>query len=89
MISRSLTDRVATEVNPTTGNLLVTQNLLNLGGVGPGVSIGVRYNAQNDARPTLNVGLLEAQLFRNNNNTITYTDPKGTAYEFSPNGDGT
>jgi hypothetical protein len=36
MISRSLNDRVATEVNPTTGNLLVTQNLLNLPGIGQG-----------------------------------------------------
>src|SRR5690242_382273 len=33
--------------------------------------------------------MLETQLFRNSNNTITYTDPKGTAFDFSPNGDGT
>lgn len=71
------------------GNLLVTQSLLNITGIGPSVGINVRYNAQNDYRPTLNLGLFESQLYRNDNNTITYTDAKGTAFDFSPVGTGT
>ncbi len=89
MIGRALTDRVNTEVNPTTGNLLITRSLLSLTGIGQGVNVGVRYNEGNDLRPALTAGLFESQLFRNANTTITYTDPKGTTYNFSPNGDGT
>ena len=53
------------------------------------MNVGVRYNEGNDLRPTLTAGLFESQLFRNANNTITYTDPKGTTYSFSPVGNGT
>ncbi len=89
MIGRALTDRVNTEVNPTTGNLLITRSLLSLTGIGQGVNVGVRYNEGNDLRPALTAGLFESQLFRNANNTITYTDPKDTTYSFSPVGNGT
>jgi hypothetical protein len=42
MLTRSLTDRVSAGVNPVNGNLLLTQNLLNLTGIGHGVNINVR-----------------------------------------------
>lgn len=87
--SRTLNDRTSAEINPTNGNLLLTQQLLSITGVGPSVGVNVRYNSLNDNRPTLNLGLFESQLYRNSDNTMTYTDAKGTAFTYVPNGDGT
>ncbi|TKV57001.1 RHS repeat-associated core domain-containing protein [Nakamurella flava] len=84
--SRSINDRTQVEVNPTNGNLLVTQQLLGLKGVGPAVGIGVRYNSFNDFRPTLNMGLFETQLYRNSDGSMRYTDGKGTAFKFVETG---
>ena len=86
MLTQPLTDRISAGINPVNGNLLLTQNLLSLTGVGVPLSIGVRYNSLNDNRPTLNVGLYEAQLFRNADNTVTYTAPDGGGYIFTPSG---
>jgi hypothetical protein len=83
MITRSLTDRVTAGINPVNGNLLLTQNLLNLTGIGQGVNINVRYNSLGDARPTLNVGLFEAQLFARGNGEVTYTAADGGGYTFT------
>lgn len=84
-----MNDRTSAEINPTNGNLLLTQQLLSITGVGPSVGVNVRYNSLNDNRPTLNLGLFESQLYRNSDNTMTYTDAKGTAFTYVPNGDGT
>lgn len=86
MISHNLTDRSGVQINPTNGNLLYTQALLNLAGVGQGASVGVRYNALGDARPTLSTGLAETQLFRDGSDNITYTAPDGAGYVFVPTG---
>ena len=87
MIKRTLTDRSGVQINPTNGNLLYTQSLLSLAGVGQSAQVGLRYNALNDARPTLNVGLFEAQLYRNGNTgAVTYTAPDGAAYVFTETG---
>jgi RHS repeat-associated protein len=82
LLKRSLTDRITAGVNPTNGNLLLTQGLLSINGIGPKLNIGFRYNSLNDNRPTLNVGLFEAQLFRLPNDLFTYTDPTGTAFNY-------
>jgi RHS repeat-associated protein len=87
VLMRNLTDRVQAGVNPTNGNLLVTQSLLSLAGVGPSASVGIRYNAINDVRPTLNVGLFEGQLFRNPDQSFTYTDPTGAAFRYTAKAD--
>jgi hypothetical protein len=79
MLTRSLTDRVSAGVNPVNGNLLLTQNLLSLTGIGHGVNINVRYNSLGDTRPTLNVGLFEGQLFARGNGDITYTAAEAAA----------
>jgi len=87
MIKRTLTDRSGIQMNPGNGNLLYTQSLLSLAGVGQSASVGLKYNALNDARPTLNVGLFEAQLYRNGTtNKVTYTGPDGAGYEFVQTG---
>jgi RHS repeat-associated protein len=84
LLIRDVTDRVQAGVNPVNGNLLINQSLLNLGGVGGiDLNVGIRYNAINDLRPSLNVGLFEAQLFRTNQ-TFRYTDATGTAFDFTP-----
>ncbi len=60
MISHTSTDRSGAQINPTNGNLLYSQALLNLTGIGNSTSVGVRYNSLSDTRPTLNSGLFEA-----------------------------
>lgn len=87
-ITRTLTDRSGLAINPTNGNLLYTQSLLNLAGIGPSVSVGVRYNSLNDQRPTLNMGLFESQLYRKPNGNLVYTAPDGGGYEYVPTSPG-
>ncbi len=87
MIKRTLTDRSGVQINPGNGNLLYTQSLLSLAGIGQSATVGLRYNALNDARPTLNVGQFEGQLYRNGTtNTVTYTAPDGGGYVFAATG---
>lgn len=87
MISHTSTDRSGVQINPTNGNLLYSQALLNLTGVGQSASVGVRYNALNDARPTLSTGLFESQLYRNGSTgAVTYTASDGAGYVFTPTG---
>jgi len=87
MVKHTMTDRSGVQFNPTNGNLLYSQALLNLTGVGQSASVGLRYNALNDARPTLSTGLFETQLYRNGSTgDITYTAPDGAGYVFTPTG---
>lgn len=84
MIGRSLTDRVSANINPTNGNLVLTQQLLSLTGVGVQASVNMRYNSLNDNRPTLNTGFFEQSLFRQPSGNIVYTAPDGGGYVFTP-----
>lgn len=86
MITHPLTDRIGAQINPSNGNLLITQNLLSVAGVGQSASVMMRYNALNDNRPTLSTGLFEAQLYRDGAGNIIYTGPDGAAYVFVPGG---
>jgi RHS repeat-associated protein len=86
-VTRTLTDRSGLQINPTNGNLTYTQSLFSMAGVGVSSSVGVRYNALNDNRPTLNVGLFEGQLSRDGTGgNVTYTAPDGGGYVFTPTG---
>ena len=62
MLSRALTDRVKLGWNPTTGNILLTGQLLHLEGADRDIDLSWRYNSINDHRPTLSEGTNETAL---------------------------
>lgn len=85
MVGRGLTDAVKVSWNPTNGNTVLTGKLLSLAGIGQGMNISWRYNSLNDARPTLNLGRIEAAIRVNaGNDEVTYTAPDGGWYVFKP-----
>lgn len=88
MITRHLTDLSTISFNPTNGNTALTGQLLNVKGAGRDLTIGWRYNALNDARPTLSVGATEAAVTVGTGNSVTYTAPDGGTYTFVSAGTG-
>ena len=86
MKSHSLTDAASMAFNPTNGNLALKGTLLHMAGVGVPLSINWRYNAINDYRPTLNVGLNEAALQPTSGGGFTFTQDDGGCYTFNKSG---
>ena len=86
MFAHSLTDRAQVQFNPTDGNLLYTQGLLNITGVGQPGQVMLRYNSLNDTRPSLSVGRNESQLFRTLSGSVIYSAPDGGGYTFVDQG---
>ncbi|MBG6181854.1 RHS repeat-associated core domain-containing protein [Arthrobacter sp. CAN_A1] len=89
MVGRGLSDTAKVSWNPTNGNAVFTGKLLNVAGVGQGMNVSWRLNTINDARPTLNLGRVEASIRVNaGNDEVTYTAPDGGWYVFKPAGTG-
>lgn len=86
MFAHPLTDRAQVQFDPTDGNLLYTQGLFNIAGVGQPNQVMLRYNSHNDTRPSLSVGRNESQLFRNASGSLMYTAPDGGGYTFVDQG---
>ncbi|MEZ2390162.1 RHS repeat domain-containing protein [bacterium RCC_150] len=88
MVTRHLTDMTALSWNPTNGNAVLTGQLLHVKGAGRDLTIGWRYNSENDVRPTLTVGATEAAITVGGDNSVVYTAPDGGTYTFAPAGTG-
>ncbi len=89
MVNHQLTDQVRSAWNPTTGNMLLTGNLLTLPGVGgTGVAISWRYNSINDLRPTLSVGRYESALQVQGDGSVRYVDATAGIHTFTNLGGG-
>ena len=84
MLSRALTDRVKLGWNPTTGNILLTGQLLHLEGADRDIDLSWRYNSINDHRPTLSEGTNETALVVGLDNSVTYRAADGGTYKFVP-----
>jgi RHS repeat-associated protein len=84
MVSRDLTDSIKQSWNPTTGNSLVTGELLHLEGPGRDIDLSWRYNSINDDRPTLSEGTSETAVTVGADNSVTYTAADGGTYKFVP-----
>lgn len=80
--THTLTDRSGVAVSPVNGNLVYTQKLLSMAGIGISSSVMLRYNSLNDARPTLSQGLFETALFRKADGSLSYVAPDGGQYTF-------
>jgi RHS repeat-associated protein len=90
MVGHQLSDSARTAWNPTNGNTVLTGQLLHLRGAGQDTNITWRYNSLNDARPTLNLGRVEAALRVDAGTAaVTYTAPDGGWYTFTSTGPGT
>ncbi|MFF1384746.1 hypothetical protein ACFVWT_14390 [Arthrobacter sp. NPDC058288] len=90
MVGHQLSDAARTAWNPTNGNTVLTGRLLHLRGVGQDMNVTWRYNSLNDARPTLNVGRVEAAVRVDaGTGAVTYTAPDGGWYTFTSTGPGT
>ncbi|MEZ2390713.1 hypothetical protein AB6813_14455 [bacterium RCC_150] len=88
MVTRHLTDMTTLSWNPTNGNAVLTGQLLHVKGAGRDLTIGWRYNSENDVRPTLTVGATEAAITVGGDNSVVYTAPDGGTYTFAPAGTG-
>ena len=84
MLTRNLTDRVKLGWNPTTGNILLTGQLLHLEGADRDIDLSWRYNSINDHRPTLSEGTNETALVVGADNSVTYRAGDGGTYKFVP-----
>jgi RHS repeat-associated protein len=88
MLTRNLTDRVSLGWNPTTGNILLTGQLLHLEGADRDIDLSWRYNSINDHRPTLSEGTNETALLVGADNSVTYKATDGGTYKFVPKAGG-
>lgn len=89
MVERELSDTVDLGWNPTTGNIVLTGDLLSMPGSSDrDIALSWRYNSINDQRPTLSVGVTEAGLQVSSDNRITYTAADGGTYTFVPKSGG-
>ena len=86
MDTHNITDLASVAFNPTNGNMAMQGTLLRMAGVGVPVSINWRYNAINDGRPTLNVGMTEAALVPDGSGGFKYTQNDGGCYDFTKSG---
>jgi len=84
VLTRNLTDRVKLGWNPTTGNILLTGQLLHLEGADRDIDLSWRYNSINDHRPTLSEGTNETALVVGTDNSVTYRAADGGTYKFVP-----
>lgn len=84
MVGRDLSDTARLEWNPTTGNILLTGDLLTLPGAERAIDLSWRYNSINDDRPSLSQGTHETALQVGTDNTVTYTAADGGTYKFTP-----
>lgn len=84
VLTRNLTDRVKLGWNPTTGNILLTGQLLHLEGADRDIDMSWRYNSINDHRPTLSEGTNETAIVVGTDNSVTYRASDGGTYKFVP-----
>ncbi|NJC24236.1 RHS repeat-associated protein [Arthrobacter pigmenti] len=88
MVGRDLTDAVRLAWNPTTGNIMLTGDLLHLEGADRDIDLFWRYNSINDHRPTLSAGTHETALTVGTDSSVTYTAADGGTYKFMPKSGG-
>lgn len=84
MVGRDLSDTARLEWNPTTGNIVLTGELLTLPGADRAINLSWRYNSINDDRPSLSEGTQETALQVGADKSVTYTAADGGTYKFVP-----